>query len=284
VVQNLTTVPGNFSDYGNQVFGGVLYYNSRVIATRFGYFETLDDNIGVSHTSGALNLTGWTTPQGAEFGHALSARTVAGFMGVVPSEWQSAFGGPCFIGSSARQIDANSSMGPCLYIFDPADVDGSGTIPTTECLYYDLTNQYLNEVSQSGGAAWVGDSVLFFGSKGEGPYSYGVPGVDADADPCNGNHGVHQYPYHTWVWAYSAASLLAQKDSATPWNLLPYANWRLRWTGEGDCNQINNRGGCYDPVTGRYYLCYEYGEDPHVLVFQIATTNPPTGTITLSVR
>jgi hypothetical protein len=124
-------------------------------------------------------------------------------------------------------------------------------------------------------------SVLFFGTQGTGPFCYGEgtdkPGLAGQPtpdgsswcyDPDDSSKGTHGYPYVPKVWAYDAAAMRAvRRHRKRPWQVRPYATWRLRVPfGSG---QIG--GAAYDPQRGRIYLSQQFadGTQPLILVFRV---------------
>lgn len=279
---NLTTVPGTYST-AEAAFGGSLVWNNRLIVTKFGKYEN-PGQFRASHTSASLTMTGWTTPQSTPEG-----RMAGGYMGVIPPEWRSAFGGPCVLGSGPRSIDNNEvSLGPSLFVFDPDQVDGSGTIAVTECLSYPLaqinriwSGHGFYETNGVGGVAWVPNtrSVLFWGHAGAGNPQYRQP---ITGDSCrNGNSGFTDFPYRLAIWAYNVDDLLAVRNGSIQSHIpLPYSSgasytsWQTPGYGTASCSSIglfNTGSGCFDPATNRFYMCEDYGTTPRVHVWQIAT-------------
>jgi hypothetical protein len=280
VVTNLTTVPGSFSDVQNTI-GGSLVWNDRLIVSKFGNYENPGE-FNNSHTSCALNLTGFTTPQKTSF-----QRMAAGFMGVIPPAHRDRFGGPCFMGSGPRSIDNNEcSLGPAFFVFDPEQVDGSGDLDAENLCSYPLAQAQriqsganFYETNGVGGAGWIPGTrtILFAGHIGAGSPDYMQP---ITGDPCrNGNSGFTDYPYRLAFWPYDALDFLAVKEDADPvWTPLPYGGGTYRsWTPPGygspaacfGIGSFNTSTACFDPDTNRLYMCEEFGEQPRVHVWEI---------------
>lgn len=86
-------------------------------------------------------------------------------------------------------------------------------------------------------------SVLFFGSKGLGPYCYGTGGSSGECyDPERTGKGDHAYPYANFVWAYDANDLAAAASGQkNPWDVLPYSGWIFPKSGGGVSWDAANR-------------------------------------------
>lgn len=281
IVTNLTAIPGSFSA-AETALGGSLVWNNRLIVTKFGKYEN-PGQFNASHTSATTSITGFTSPQSASIG-----REGGGYMGIIPPEYRTAFGGPCFMGSGPRSIDNNQvSLGPSLHVFDPDQVDGSGSIPIITALSYPLSQinriwpgHGFYETNGVGGCAWVPNtkSVLFWGHAGAGNPQYMQP---ISGDACrNGNSGFTDYPYRLAIWAYNADDLLRVRQGLDPsYTPLPYSSgatytsWQTPGYGSAACSTIGlfeHTGGCFDPDTNRMYFCEDFGDQPQVHVWQVA--------------
>lgn len=271
VVTDLAVVPGTYatSTEGSWL-GGSLVHEGRLIVAEFGFYSEAH-HVVATHASAALDFTDWTTPQ---LTNAVIPRAAAGYMGVIPPEWQAAFGAPCFTGSGPRSINSNGSLGPSLFAFDPSAVDGSGTVPVSTTLFYPLAHEMWKETNQLNGVAWIDDSVIFIGRGGAGNPVYQQP--PNITDPCNPtNPGYKDYPYALRAWAYDANDLLAvHEGQAESWEPSPYATWNLPTFDGAPCVNINQRGGTFDPATGRFFMCtYFGGGQPRVHAYQFALEN-----------
>lgn len=282
-------VPGTFSG-GNEQIGGSVVAGTRLIVTKYMQYGA---DCTASHASSSLTMTGWTTPQNNTL-----AREGAGYMAPIPTGWQSAFGATHVGGTGCRSIDAGCSFGPSLYTFNPSDVDGSGTISVTQCLFYDYAHRHrvlgsadpgdygFNEAHSIGAVFWVPntDSVIFYGISGAGHPDY----------KSGGSGGFDDLPTFLAFWAYDANDLLAVKNGTKAlWEPLPYSNtnpYRSWATPTFGANQtdpgFNGISGAFDPATSRFYGSVNWAETPRIHVWQFTSfgSTPPTGTITLSVR
>ena len=218
-------------------------------------------------------------------------------MGLVPSAWQDALGGPVLNGNCCLGVISRTSFGPAAFTLNPADIGVKDPIPATPLVYYpeahqtlgawNGTNQYFNGTSQVTGIVFPtgSRSVLFFGRHGLGTFCYGPGTGDSDKagqpvdsgvdrwcfDPADGNKGTHAYPYRYYVWAYDANELAAVKaGKQKPWDVKPYAVWPFSLPfGETALLQ----GAAYDPATGRIFVSQAYGDGElpviHVYVLTI---------------
>jgi hypothetical protein len=106
-------------------------------------------------------------------------------------------------------------------------------------------------------------SLLFFGSHGEGPNSYGTAGqTTGDAlnfkiyDPDSGyDKGYHAYPYTTKIWAYDINDLVLVKNGSKTYDQIqPYAVWSAVLPGKDSYTSAAVQGATYDPSTRRVYI------------------------------
>jgi len=151
------------------------------------------------------------------------------------------------------------------------------------------------------GMAWPDDtaSVLFVGWRGTS-FCYG-PGVSDPAlhmvaleppqydssgdpvhscyDPTNDTKGTHGYPNEACIYAYDANDLLAVKQGTkTPWDVVPYATWRLDYPFEQNFphgvkdTPYMTMGAAWDR-NRRWLFVSGYRQDgdcPVIHVFQVA--------------
>jgi Ca2+-binding RTX toxin-like protein len=261
--------------------GGNLVYKGRLITSAYTYYDA-DGTQAVSHgVSSNLNLSDTDNFDGwYGFDAVANPRSLAGYMGLIPPEWQSVLGGPALTGQGGLSILSTNSFGPALTVFDPDDVGTQNPIPGTTVTFYPEDNllpaaQFNWATNFSGIAFPPGTrSVLVFGRHGEN-FCYG--GGEECNDPCNPYQGAHAYPYHFQVWAYDALDFLdVINGTQEPWEVQPYAFWTLTDIDNSGCAAVNFGGGTYDPATGRFFITEEFGEEPAVHVYQIKVFNVPT--------
>lgn len=249
-----------------------LVYNNKLISSVVVPFDS-EGWEGNSHQALDLNVanaTGYT-----RFYNVQYKQFVNGYMGLIPSEWQAALGGPAFAGNSYMSIDAQCSNGPSFYVFDPDDVTGSGTIPNTPLMLFPYANPISTDyvvkadVEHSGMVFPSGTrSVLYLYMHGTGDYCYGSGA--ACGDTCFTSQGVHQYPYQMQVLAFDANDLLAVKNGTKNYyNVVPYATWELEELNSSTCPRPVVYGMAYDPVNRRIYLG-KYGDTIYVHVYEVA--------------
>lgn len=296
VLQDMVDVTdGHMSDIdeGTVKLAGSLVYNGKLIVTASSYYDA-DANQTLSHFSSGLALSVAADALGPyEVTGVANARSKAGYMTTIPSDWQSAFGGPALTGNCCQSIISASSAGPAATVFDPDTVGTADPVAGTTVLFYPLDNAVTGSGTEQNGIfiqsdAVVGiafppgsSSVLFVGVHGKGEYCYG-PGTDDQSlhgtpdgegnvwcyDPVSSSKGTHAYPYAHQIWAYEAADLLAVKDGTKEtWNVTPYATWEL--TDIDSTGSATAAGAAYDPASGRLFLTERYGDNPEVHVFQI---------------
>ncbi len=111
------------------------------------------------------------------------------------------------------------------------------------------------------------------------------------------NKGTHSYPYHPYVWAYSADDFASVKSGIKqPWEILPYGTWELNLPTtayQGIERDIQIKGAAYDPVTQRIYVTQGNfegnGRKPLIHAFQLSLPSaidaiPPAVPIGLCVQ
>jgi hypothetical protein len=97
-------------------------------------------------------------------------------------------------------------------------------------------------------------SILYIGLAGVGPFCYGTG--KACGDLMHPYQGTHAYPYIFRVWAYDVEDFIAAKNrKKRPWNVLPYATWKLFSPfGVTAYMQAGAGGAAYDPTANRLYI------------------------------
>lgn len=297
VLQNFNDITDGKGDTTGQsdylAIFGMLPYNNRLIVAATSWYDASCSQ-HASHGVSGLDLsqpndfTGFNTIEAAA-----DTRSLGGYMTLIPQEWQSLFGGPALTGNAALSIISCISSGPAATVFNPDHVGSQSPVNGSTIVYYPLSNYLVSggvstENSFAYGSSVKGiafpegsRSVLFFGiqSLADG-YCYGPGTNDPDLhkvpteggtwcyDLCGHSKGGHGYPYTHYVWAYDANALLEVKDGAKqPWEVQPYAVWRLYEMDSGNCAGM--RGAGYDPMTRRLYITQDYGEQPRVDVYTI---------------
>lgn len=287
----------NPSDPNSKKLGGSLWWNGRLTVSAYSYYDG-NGTASASHFVGgdvATQAGPYTVGTG-------KAGMVGGYMGVVPQEWRSLFGGPALTGQCCLAVIARSSFGPSVSVFDPDTVGQVNPAPATMLVGYPETHQtfgpwnvpnpYFTGVTRVGGVAFPAGtrSVMFIGRVGStfcygtgtgNPALAGTPDGLGNVycyDPVDGGKGSHGYPYKHQIWAYDANDLLAVKQGLKqPWDVLPYALWTLN---EMDLGQgtASMRSAAYDPATRRWYVVLDNGDNrPEVHVYEVtnAVLQPP---------
>jgi hypothetical protein len=294
VLQPFVSVPSNpdpASCVGNPAFVyGMLGYGGRLLigaACSYGGAQTTSHgvrslNLSTAGFQGFYAFTGTVAPP----------RALGGQMTTIPSEWQTAFGGPVFTGTCCISVIGSTSAGPSLTVFDPARIGVTTPLPGKTVLFYPLSNPVCGaehcEATQNntynlttvyGGVAFPpgSSSILFVTAHGTGPYCYGSAS-DCGNDPYLPDvKGPHAQPYRYQILAYDANDLVAVKNGMKQtWEPTPYATIVLN--GMPFSNDDKIKGAGYDPETGRLYITQDYGTTPRVEVYQI--TVPGTGSST----
>lgn len=285
-----TVISGSADPTNNNDISAALIYNSRLIVSKRVPYDG-DGNADSSHQSCSTSIDSCTELQ--TFAGVPHPNFVSGYMGHIPTEWQSLLGGPAFAGNSLMSIASACSNGPSFYVFNPDDIDGSGTIPNYPLMNFPLTTRIMMDVNLDDGVSgndwlskadyWNGGmvfpsgtrSVLFISTHGYGPHTYKDAG-----DTCNpGGDGAR--PYRRQVTAFDASDLAAVKDGRKlPSAVNPYAYWTL--PGPSDtCSRFTYGGVNYDDSTRRIYATLYYEDtQPVVHVWKVSggtTTRRATG-------
>lgn len=273
------TAPTVIPNVGNlNRLGGLLVQNGELIASGYIYYDTGGSATTSHWRSTDLAVGNLSAPVRAG---TLNPGFVGGYMGHIPSEWQSALGGPCFTGQCNIPIIGRTSWGPAMFAFNPADLGVSNPAPVTPLLYYTSSNPLRNpsstnaiwgHTSKFAGAFFVPGtrSVCFVGRHGIGEICYGTgqatnplqnceevsPGHRQTYDPYDQYQGYHAFPYVHHLLAYDALDLQEVKDGlANPWDPEPYAVWELPGMATSP-GFATVPGGClaYDPLGRRVFV------------------------------
>ena len=281
---------------GNKI-GGQLVYGDRLYGSVYVYYDASDSQVRSDWARSSTSLTrGHVTGlyavgrQGAGF--------VSGYMALVPPAWQRPLGGPVLTGQCCIPIISRTSFGPAAFTLDPADLGRRRHAPDHPLVFYPQQHPTLGAWNatwnprrgrvfgggtQIRGAAFPtgSRSIMFFGTQGIGRFCYGEGTTDRSLafkptpdgtiwcyDPADSSKGTHAYPYVPEVWAYDAAALAQVRGGRRrPWQVRPYATWRLRLPyGSPDIG-----GAAYDPVHSLIYVSQQYvdGAAPVIDVFKV---------------
>jgi hypothetical protein len=259
----LGQIPKPLSAEGNTLFGGLLIADDKLIGTVFKYYEGANSQRSSHFVVNSLKLSKATVGGTYSVGDPALARSMAGFMCPVPSEWQTAFGAPCLTGQADIPIISTTSNGPAAFGFDPKKL-GSGETPATSLLYYPIEHalapyDHHNNPIQSGNSSITGvvfvpgtRSILFIGRTGTNYNGYGKAEDYGDAvETYSPSPHSLNGEYAFQVWAYDANELASvKKGKMRPWEVQPYCVWNFTVPLGG--HDIG--GAAYDPKTGRLYL------------------------------
>ena len=286
--------------------GGLFVYNGKLIGTTYEYYDA-GSNAVTSHFTSGLTLTTSGDFKGMfRVGTGLNAAFYAGYMGLIPQEWQGQFGAPAITGACCYAIVTRTSFGPSAFAFDPDKLGQVNPVPATPLVYYpedhptlgtwiaNGPNLYYNQATSVAGVVFPNGTatVLFLGSQGVGDPCYGIgvatlplPAGEYCYDPDFQTKASHAYPYKYWVWAYDANDLLAVKGGRkAPWDIRPYAVWELPLPTRGVGGLT---GAAYDPATQRIYVSQAnvdragniagggtYSSAPVIHAFQVNNATP----------
>ena len=257
---------------------GLLVHRDRLYGTGSIYYDA-NNSQTLSHFSRPLMLS----EKGAGPMRAVGAKGrtgfVAGYLALVPPEWQSKLGGPAITGQCCIPIVSRTSWGPAAFAWEPGDLDKpKGAIEAAPLVYYssehptlgqwEASNPTYGGTTQMGGVALIDGTrtALFFGRTGTGPFCYGDgtgdqalanstgPGGEKYCyDPSSSDKGQHAYPYRFQIWAYDLndwAAVRAGRDD--PWEVKPYGVWPIELPTPGTATRIG--GVAYDPARRALYI------------------------------
>jgi hypothetical protein len=277
---------------GGVFVGGVLPWDDALVASGYIYYDASKTQV-TTHVRMASNgsVSGPYTVGSA------GAGMVSGWMAPIPSEWQSALGGPALTGQCCIPIISRTSLGPSATVFDPSNLPNQSnakqvlgyphdhpTLGTYEST--NLSNLFLKATAMGGVIFPPGtSSVLFIGVQpGSVCYGQGTSDKSLDGtpyqgtiycyDPTNQYKGTHGYPYRGFVWAYNANDLVQVKQGhKNPWDVKPYATWTLDAPFMSDARTAI-LGATYDPATRRVFVSVGFadGAAPVVAVYGLGTT------------
>jgi hypothetical protein len=242
---------GQMSEVGPEAaLAGLLVFERRLIGTGLIYYDA-NNTQTVSHFARPLTLVKQSVVRLRRVGDKGRSGFVAGYMALIPREWQARLGGPAITGQCCVPIITRTSWGPAAFAWNPDDLDRDGGIDAAPLVYYDSEHPTLGAFDGSGpvfgattlvaGAAVIGGTrtALFVGSNGTGPMCYGVGTSDKSLvnttgpdgakfcfDPTTSDKGQHAYPYHYQMWAYDLNDLAqVRAGKRKPWDVRPYGVW-----------------------------------------------------------
>ncbi len=129
--------------------GGLLPYQGQLYVTGYDYYDGLETQI-VSHFVANPDLSVVGDVRGAyevsvpdcdrsdptKTQNCLGAGFFDGYFGLVPLEWQTAFGGPVINGNCCLGVISRTSYGPALFTIDPTQLGVTIPLPAKPLLFY----------------------------------------------------------------------------------------------------------------------------------------------------
>lgn len=296
---NRKKISENGVEYSETVItGGLMLYGDRLIGSVYVYYGGSQP---LSHYVSSKNLSQIGDFSGMhKIETEVGSRYFAGYMDVIPLEWQEKLNGKAITGLGGVSIHSTSSVGPTAFSFDPSNL--GKVIPTkaTALMYYPLTTplgapessdpMYNANATVRGVAFPEGyDSVLFFGAIGLGDYCYGIgtsneslvgqlkPGSTTERyacyDPGSEGKGPHAYPYTYRVWAYDANDFVKVRNGVLkPWQVRPYKTWDFDLPFQPLRGEI--LGTAYDKKNRKLYISQDQGDKRYPLVHVLEFPNP----------
>jgi hypothetical protein len=294
---------------------GLVVHGDRLYGTGSIYYDASNSQV-LSHFSHSTDLAQPSFVGMSQVWETGKTGYVAGYLANVPSEWQSALGGPALTGQCCIPIVTRTSFGPAAFAWDPATIGRNTAVPATPLLYYTQSNATLGRWDGAnptyGGTTMITGlaviagtrTALFVGRNGLGTFCYGhgtsnasLAGTKAPDgekycyDPTSGDKGQHAYPYAYQIWAYDLADLAAVRaGSKQPWEVVPYATWPFEFpTIEPS---VRTGGVAYDAERQLLYISqwladrdgYSYRPIVHTLKINVPGATPAIerATVTLT--
>jgi hypothetical protein len=280
---------------GNVKVGGTLVVDGKLIISLYEYYDA-NGNEYQSHYTVSPNTNLASGDVQGTFRTDYGGGFLGGDLCHIPVEHQEKLGCKYAAGLNGVPIVSRTSLGPCLYGFDPNTYSYSQNYKSFPLLSYSLNNPMPGYGTEAG-ALWNqgsysrgiiipnnSDSVLFIGRKGLGAYCFGGgtadPGLVGTTspdgvywcyDPTSSSKGVHTYPYVDTMWAYDVNDMVKVKNGEKqPWEIGPYDTWTFEFPGWGD--SFNIAGACIDMANDRIFITASnsgpWGE-PVIHVFKI---------------
>jgi hypothetical protein len=274
---------------GTYKVGGLLIHNSKLYGTEYLFYDATNSQTVSHYVSGSTDMSITGDVQGMFRVGSVGAGYVSGYMGHIPTEWQSALGGTALTGNCCLAIISRTSSGPSVFAFNLDNLGSVNPLPANPLVYYPLSNPlggcasqnaYFNCTTSIMGVVFPtgSKSVLFFGTHGTGPICY----KDEGPTSCWGTGGYNAPPYVAQVWAYNVDDLIKVRNSQLqPWEAKPYAIWQLPLPFGGTAI----KGAAYDSSTQRIFISQGFGDGelPVIHVYQVnagGTSRAPSVDIT----
>lgn len=277
---------------------GLLVYRDRLYGTGLIYYDATNAQTN-SHFSRPRSLSAKGAGPMRPLWKKGQAGFVAGYLALVPPEWQSRLRGAAVTGQCCVPIISRTSYGPAAFAWDPSALDDRGDLEAVPLVYYPSDHATLGPWSGSGesfggttqvnGVALINGTrtALFVGRNGTGPYCYGQGTSDRSLDqttakdgtrycydPASADKGTHAYPYRYQIWAYDLSEwsevAAGRRD---PWAVKPYAVWPIDLPIAEPSARVG--GVAFDPARKRLFISQraaerdEYSWRPLIHVFHI---------------
>ena len=288
-IQSPRTVPIPTDLAGTVKIGGLYVDNGNLYGTRYIFY---DADLSATRSHFKLNGTNLNqTAQGLFAVEAPNPAWVAGYMGAIPVEQRSKFGGKKhFTGFGSLSIISRTSSGPAAFAINLEEI-GATVADTIPMVGYplsnplnnpDVKNEFYTRADTIKGAVFYSDTLMVFGVHGNGNPCYGEGSTCGD--PLDGSKGEHSYPYRVQVWVYSVDDLAAVAAGTKQMHQLMPNIWVL--TNFYSMQRFAG-GVAFDQTTNRIFVCERYGEEtqydpfPVIHVYEIeGQTEPPPPDVT----
>jgi hypothetical protein len=279
--------------------GGLAYIHganySELLVNAYEYYDAPGDNTqstAVVRSPGNLSgsaVDGFFTFQGGA-GHT------SGWLSPVPDAWVNELGDTYITGhASGIPIIGRCSVGPSAFVFDPANIVGSGVVPdpvpTTTLLDFSLAHPLHADLSNTSlsNDLWTHLSRAVYGFIVPGSRTYATIGYSGghvsgvcykctqnDGSLCGGYCAPDAGDYYHYYWLWDVNDLLAVKNGEMqPFDVRPYAYGEFPTPFE----TRTLGGGSFDPASGKLYLTVQradtlqgtYSNPPIVVVYGFKT-------------
>jgi hypothetical protein len=260
---------------------GLLVFEQRLVASGLIYYDA-NNTQRLSHFSRPLTLATRGAGPMRRVGQGGRTGFVAGYMALVPPEWQSRLGGPAVTGQCCVPIITRTSWGPSAWAFDPADLDKRENLNAIPLVYYDgpALGAFEGSAPAFGATTVIGGVALingtrtavFVGSTGTGTFCYGhgtgdktkanTKGPDGTRycyDPSSDDKGNHAYPYRFQMWAYDLSDwAMVRAGRKDPEDVRPYGIWPFELPTPEPSTRII--GVALDPARRRLFIAQRFAD------------------------
>ena len=130
--------------------GGLLPFGDQLLVSAYVYYDATRSQ-AASHYLSSLDFARVADVKGPYTIGSSQAGFVAGYMTMIPPEWQAPFGGIALTGQCCLSIISRTSLGPSLTVFSPSDVGTKTKVAGRMVLGYPIEHPALGDCYGKGG-------------------------------------------------------------------------------------------------------------------------------------